>query len=91
MYFWEKLINSLHDNTEGLIGYWRMDGNLDEALPLFHRLAEFFPESDISFDSLGEAYLKKGDTRLAAKYFKQCLERNPDNGNARRRLDAMGP
>lgn len=81
----------LHSELDSFAFRLMMDGNLDDALPLFHLLAEYFPESDISFDSLGEAYLKKGDKKLAAKYFKQCLDRNPENGNARRRLDAMEP
>jgi glyoxylase-like metal-dependent hydrolase (beta-lactamase superfamily II) len=65
------------------------DGKLDEALKLFLALAEFFPESDIAFDSLGEVYMKKGDTAKAIQSYERSLALNPDNENAKARLQSL--
>ena len=62
---------------------------LSDALEIFTLLAEFFPESYIAFDSLGEAYLRKGDKEKAKKYFSRSLELNPKNENARKRIDEL--
>ena len=35
-----------------------------------------------AFDSLGEAYMNKGDKPLAIKNYEKSLEFNPNNGNA---------
>lgn len=59
---------------------------LTDALGLFKVLAEFFPESYIAFDSLGEVYLRKGDKENAKKCFGKSLELNPDNENAKNKL-----
>ena len=62
---------------------------LSDALEIFTLLAEFFPESYIAFDSLGEAYLRKGDKEKAKKYFSRSLELNPKNENARKRIEEL--
>lgn len=62
---------------------------LDDALEMFSRLAEFFPESYIAFNSLGEVYVKIGDTEKAKQYLSRSLELNHDNINAQRKLDQL--
>jgi len=42
-----------------------------------------FSDSFNVWDSLAEAYLKSGDSKLAKKYYKKSLELNPENSNAR--------
>jgi len=70
--------------------YRRMlEDELDDALEIFELLAEFFPESYIAFDSLGEVLLRKGDKEKAKEYFIKSLELNPDNTNARNKIEEL--
>ncbi len=57
-------------------------GKIDEAIKLFELNLKEFPESWNGYDSLGEAYLKKGDKKRALDNYRRSVELNPDNGNA---------
>lgn len=59
-----------------------MDHHLPDALKLFTRLAGFFPQSNIAFDSLGEIYLRMDQKDKAMDCLKKSLALNPDNENA---------
>ena len=59
---------------------------LDDAHKILKVLADFFPESDIAFDSLGEVYMRLKDNKLAIQGFEKVLELNPENQNAKQRL-----
>jgi len=48
-----------------------------------------YPESGNVYDSLGEAYEAAGERELAREAYTASLERNPDNSNARARLEAL--
>ena len=41
-----------------------------------------FPKAWNPYDSLGEAYLLKGNKKLALKNYKKSAELNPQNSNA---------
>jgi cytochrome c-type biogenesis protein CcmH/NrfG len=43
---------------------------------------EAFPNSANAYDSLGEAYMVKGDKELAIRNYQRSLELNPQNKNA---------
>lgn len=60
--------------------YWW--GREEEALEIFKLNASLFPESANAFDSLGEAYIMRGDTESAIRCYEKSLELNPDNANA---------
>jgi cyclase len=49
----------------------------DEAIEVFTLNVDLFPESANPYDSLGEAYMKKGDVDQAIKYYSKALEINP--------------
>ena len=66
-----------------------LDGKNDEALQIFEVLAELFPDSDVAYDSLGEAYMRKGSIEKAIVCFKKSLELNPDNRNAQDKLKEL--
>lgn len=51
--------------------------------------AESFPLSFNTWNSLGEAYLKKGDKINAKKNYDKSLELNPQNDNARKVLEQL--
>ncbi len=63
-----------------------LDEKLDEALKIFLAFAELWPESDISWDSLGEVYLRLEQKEKAIEAFEKSLNLNPENNNAIQRL-----
>jgi tetratricopeptide (TPR) repeat protein len=72
------------------IGYYFMNqGRMDDAVEIFRFNVEAFPESWNVYDSLAEAYMKKGDAQNAIKHYKKSLELNPDNNNAKEKLKEL--
>ncbi|MBD3223682.1 MAG: serine hydrolase [Caldithrix sp.] len=55
---------------------------IDEAIQIFKLNVEAFPEAYNVYDSLGEAYMVKGNKELAVKNYAKSLQLNPDNSNA---------
>jgi CubicO group peptidase (beta-lactamase class C family) len=64
-------------------------GLVREAIALFQLNVEFYPGSWNVYDSLGEAYLKNGDTELAVRNYTRSLELNPGNTNAAKALEEI--
>ncbi len=64
-------------------------GRVEEAIALFKMNMELFPESWNVYDSLAEAYAVKGETGLAVQHYERSLELNPDNQNAKDRLQNL--
>ncbi len=65
------------------LGYEYMSMNKnDEALKILKLNTEIFPKSSNTFDSLGEVYLKQGDSDAAISNYIKSLELNPANQNA---------
>jgi hypothetical protein len=62
---------------------------LDDAVKIFQINAEVYPESSNAYDSLAEAYMRKGENEKAIKFYKKSLELNPDNSNAVRMLERI--
>jgi ankyrin repeat protein/tetratricopeptide (TPR) repeat protein len=60
-----------------------------EAIGVFRLNVEMFPESGNVYDSLGEAYMKNGDSELAVTNYRNSLEHNPGNDNARAMLEKI--
>jgi tetratricopeptide (TPR) repeat protein len=78
----EKLMNEgLGIATENEInnyGYQLMGlGQNDKAIEMFILNTKRFPKSPNTWDSLGEAYAGKGDTKNAINSFKKSLSMNP--------------
>lgn len=73
------------------IGYRLMgQEKFDEAIHVFEQNVVKYPTSYNVYDSLGEAFLKAGQTESAIANYKKSLELNPDNTNARRVLGELG-
>lgn len=53
----------------------------EEAFAIFQLIVDVFGSPN-SYDSLAEAYLKKGNKELALFYYEKALVMNPDNYNA---------
>ena len=65
------------------------EDDLDGALKVFLLNVELFPESSNVYDSLAEAYMNRGETRLAIQYYEKSLELNPNNTNAVQQLETL--
>ena len=61
-----------------------------EAIEIFRLNTEMFPRSGNAFDSLGEAYMIKGDRERAIENYKRSLELDPRNANAVVMLKKLG-
>jgi tetratricopeptide (TPR) repeat protein len=55
---------------------------LDQAIEMFKLNTEAYPKSSNVWDSLGEAYMNKGEKELAIKNYEKSLELDPSNANA---------
>lgn len=79
--------NDMHLN---MFGYQLMQkNNLDLAIEVFKINSELFPEIPNVWDSLGEAYMNKGDKETAKQNYKKVLELDPQNGNAKKMLEKL--
>lgn len=69
------------------LGYAMLRHNqLDGAIAIFRANADRFPNSSNVYDSLGEAYMKKGEKELAIGSYAKSLKLNPANKNAEEML-----
>ena len=61
---------------------------VDEAIDVFRKIAKEYPRSWNTYDSLGEAYVLKGDKRQAIASYSKALSlvKDPDN---RRRIEGV--
>lgn len=69
------------------LGYGLLNLDLvDEAISVFTLNAKRYPDSWNTWDSLAEAYYRKGDKESAIKYYKKSIELNPDNEHGKNML-----
>ncbi len=80
------------DETQlNILGYKYLgEEKNDIALQLFKLNVASFPNASNPYDSLGEAYLKQGDSALAITNYTKSLELNPANDNAKETLVKLG-
>lgn len=72
------------------LGYrFLQEGKVKEAVRLFTLNVISYPDSWNVYDSLGEAYLKDGQTDNAVNNYEKSLKLNPGNENAIRFLDEI--
>lgn len=64
-------------------------GHEKDAITVFYRNVQEFPQSSNTYDSLGEAYAKVGEKDLAIANYEKSLELNPKNQNAAERLKKL--
>ena len=80
------------DNEDELTMYgygFLWNNQTDEALEIFKLIASQFPNSSNAYDSLGEAYMKKGNMELSLKNYEKSLAMNPDNFNAEDQIERI--
>jgi CubicO group peptidase (beta-lactamase class C family) len=74
------------------LGYFLLrDGDVDRAIEVFAFNVQVFPEVANGYDSLGEAWLAKGDEQQARINYAKALELDPGNAHARQVLAELGP
>jgi cytochrome c-type biogenesis protein CcmH/NrfG len=72
------------------MGYQLLAGNkLEEAVELFKINVDLHPNSWNAFDSLGEAYMRQGNDRLAIVNYERSLRLNPENANGLKMLKLL--
>jgi CubicO group peptidase (beta-lactamase class C family) len=64
-------------------------GMLDEAIAILKLNVELYPKVGNCYDSLGEAYMLKGNTALAIENYTRALELDPSNANAVQKLKEL--
>ncbi|MFZ1320869.1 MAG: serine hydrolase [Ignavibacteria bacterium] len=79
-----------NDMFLNMLGYEFLNNEMyDESIFIFTKNTEMFPDMPNCYDSLGEAYLKKGDIENAIANYNKVLQLDPENENAKRMLGKM--
>jgi tetratricopeptide (TPR) repeat protein len=66
------------------LGYQLLNGGkIDDAIEVFKKNTELFPESWNVWDSLAEGYINKGDKQLAIENYTKALNMAPENQHGR--------
>jgi hypothetical protein len=63
-------------------------GMVDSAIAIFRKNTKDYPKSWNTYDSLGEAYAKKGDTKQAKASYAKALAMVTDEGQ-KKRIEAV--
>ena len=76
--------------TLNALGYHFLYGGMEQdAVKVFQKNVELYPQSGNVYDSLGEAYAKVGQKDLAIQNYEKSLQLNPKNDNAVERLKKL--
>ena len=61
----------------------------DEAIKVFTLNTQLFPKAWNTWDSLADAYMKKGEKQIALGYFKKSIQLNPQNVYAKQMVESL--
>ncbi|MGA8433039.1 MAG: serine hydrolase [Candidatus Sulfotelmatobacter sp.] len=64
-------------------------GHEQDAIIVFQRNVQDYPQSANVYDSLGEAYMNTGQKKLAIENYEKSLQMDPKNENAKGRLKKL--
>ena len=72
------------------LGYHELGNkNYEMAINYFKININLYPKNSNVYDSLGEAFMKSGDTITAIEYYSKAVSINPENRGAKRQLDKL--
>ena len=75
----EKAMKAATEADINLYGYQLLgEGKTDAAIEIFRKNVKDYPQSWNTYDSLGEAYDKKGDKKLAAENYRRAQNMTKD-------------
>jgi len=81
---------SLPEETLVRMGYVLLNQErFEDAVTLFQINAECYPDSYLSYENLGEAYMMTGQKERALQNFQKSLDLNPANEYARQKLKEL--
>ena len=90
---YKEYLSSFRINNDMILnrtGYQLLNaGYTDEAIAVFLVNTKYFPDVANTYDSLGEAYMVKGDKENAITNYKKSLELDPDNKNAEKTIQML--
>lgn len=90
LYEKNKEVGVIGEGTANNRGYALLaEGKITEAMAVLRLNVYLFPESANAYDSLGEAYMAAGNTKLAIENYEKSLELNPENENAIGKLEKL--
>jgi C-terminal processing protease CtpA/Prc len=82
--------NMINETDINMLGYEYLGKEKNRtAVAVFKFNTEKFPGSSNVWDSLGEAYMKSGDSELAITNYEKSLELDPGNENAKQMIAKM--
>ena len=86
----DSLDFSINERDLNSLGYRELrENNLIDALNIFKINVALYPNSSNVYDSLGEAYMKSGDTALAIVNYKKSLTLDSGNARAKRNIEKL--
>ncbi|OFY66631.1 MAG: hypothetical protein A2V64_02545 [Bacteroidetes bacterium RBG_13_43_22] len=65
------------------------ENKIDDAIKVFMKNVQEYPESFIANDALAETYLKNGENKQALKYFKTAVKLNPEYEYGRKMIEEL--
>ena len=85
-----KALQVATENDMNLYGYQLLgEKKYDEAIAVFQKNVKDYPKSWNTYDSLGEAYLAKGDKKQAADSYGKALAMTTDDAQKKRISDIL--
>jgi tetratricopeptide (TPR) repeat protein len=79
----EAFTNALEADVNTLGYQFLGGGKIDDAIEVFKKNTELYPDSWNVWDSLAEGYMNKGEKQLAIENYKKALSMAPENQHAR--------
>ena len=70
-------------------GYQFMETDVDKAIKFFQLNIDMYPNSYNVYDSMGEAWMNKGDLKKAIAYYERSVALNPNNQGAKNNIKKM--
>ena len=81
---------SFGEGELNMVGYFLLGREeIDGAIKVFQLNVEMFPDASNPYDSLAEAYMSKGEKKLAIENYAKSLTLNPGNTNAIRMMNKI--